>query len=143
MLATIFFFFFFFSLNCKIHQYRIEYNNIITYKTSYNLYSKVQLNLLTIFSYQFLVNLVKWFQRKRLFRNRPIRNKNCLWRPCLVTDRYQASVTDRYQMSNLYRGPSIDASYAVWFIWSSSFRGEDFLEINQSEIRIACGGHVC
>jgi hypothetical protein len=28
------------------------------------------------------------------------------------------------------------------FIWQSSFR-EDFLEINQSEIRIACGGHVC
>ena len=23
--------FFFFFLNCKIHQYRIEYNNIITY----------------------------------------------------------------------------------------------------------------
>ena len=40
----------FFFLNCKIHQYRIEYNNKITYKTSYNLYSKVQLNLLTIFS---------------------------------------------------------------------------------------------
>jgi hypothetical protein len=29
------------------------------------------------------------------------------------------------------------------FIWESSFRGEDFLEINQSETRIACGGHVC
>jgi hypothetical protein len=30
-----------------------------------------------------------------------------------------------------------------WSIWSSGFRGEDFLEINQSETRIACGGHVC
>jgi uncharacterized protein YbaR (Trm112 family) len=29
------------------------------------------------------------------------------------------------------------------FIWPSGFRGEDFLEINQSETRIACGGHVC
>ena len=28
------------------------------------------------------------------------------------------------------------------FIWPSDFRGEDFLEINQSETRIACGGHV-
>jgi hypothetical protein len=28
------------------------------------------------------------------------------------------------------------------FIWPSSLRGEDFLEINQSETRIACGGHV-
>jgi hypothetical protein len=26
-----------------------------------------------------------------------------------------------------------------WFIWQSSFREEDFLEINQSETRIACG----
>jgi hypothetical protein len=26
------------------------------------------------------------------------------------------------------------------FIWPRSFRGEDFLEINQSETRIACGG---
>ena len=30
------------------------------------------------------------------------------------------------------------------FIWpKESFRGEDFLEIDQSETRIACGGHVC
>jgi hypothetical protein len=29
------------------------------------------------------------------------------------------------------------------FIWPSDFRGDDFLEINQSETRIACGGHVC
>jgi hypothetical protein len=29
------------------------------------------------------------------------------------------------------------------FIWASGFRGEDFLEINQSETRIACAGHVC
>jgi hypothetical protein len=26
------------------------------------------------------------------------------------------------------------------FFWLSSFRGEDFSEINQSETRIACGG---
>jgi hypothetical protein len=25
---------------------------------------------------------------------------------------------------------------------SSGFKGEDFLEIDQSETRIACGGHV-
>jgi hypothetical protein len=30
-----------------------------------------------------------------------------------------------------------------WFIWLSSFRGEDFKEIDQPETRIACGGHVC
>ena len=29
------------------------------------------------------------------------------------------------------------------FIWPSGFRGDNFLEINQSETRIVCGGHVC
>jgi hypothetical protein len=29
------------------------------------------------------------------------------------------------------------------FIWQSGFGEEDFLEINQSETRIAVGGHVC
>ena len=45
------------------------------------------------------------FQRRRFFRNRPIRNKNRLWLPCLLMD--------RDKMSNIYRGPSIDASYQV------------------------------
>jgi hypothetical protein len=30
-----------------------------------------------------------------------------------------------------------------WFIWPIGFRGEDYLEIDQSEIRISCGNHVC
>jgi hypothetical protein len=29
------------------------------------------------------------------------------------------------------------------FIWPSGYRGEDSLEINQSETRIAYGGYVC
>jgi hypothetical protein len=29
------------------------------------------------------------------------------------------------------------------YIWQSGFREEEFLEINQSETRIAFGGHVC
>ena len=56
-------------------------------------------------SYQVSVHLAMRFQRRRFFRNQPIRNKNCLWWPCLLTD--------RDEMSNLYRGPSIDASYQV------------------------------
>ena len=56
-------------------------------------------------SHQVSVHLTKQFQRRRFFRNQPIRNKNCLWRPCLLTN--------RDEMSNLYRGPSIDASYQV------------------------------
>jgi hypothetical protein len=56
-------------------------------------------------SYQVSVHLAKWFQRIRFCRNRPIRNKNCLWRPCLLTN--------RDEMSSCYRGPSINASYQV------------------------------
>ena len=41
----------------------------------------------------------------KIFLNRPIRNNNCLWRPCLLMD--------RDKMSNLQRGPSINASYQV------------------------------
>ena len=29
------------------------------------------------------------------------------------------------------------------FIWLSGFRGKAVLEIDQSETRIPCGGHVC
>jgi hypothetical protein len=54
-------------------------------------------------TYQISVHLGKQFQRRRFFRNQPIRNKKGLWWPCLLTD--------RDEMSNLYRGPSIDASY--------------------------------
>jgi hypothetical protein len=84
-------------------------------------------------SYQVLVHLVKRFQR-RFFRNQPIRNKNGLWRRCLLTD--------RDEISNLYRGPSIDASYQVSVHLAKRFQRR-FLKIGQSETRIACGGHVC
>jgi hypothetical protein len=50
--------------------------------------------------------------------------KNGQWWPCLLTD--------RDKMSNLYRGPSIDASYQVPVHlakqFQSSFRGEDFFK---------------
>jgi hypothetical protein len=42
---------------------------------------------------------------EKIFKNRPIRNKNCLWPPCLLRD--------RKEMSNRNRGLSIDASYQV------------------------------
>jgi hypothetical protein len=56
-------------------------------------------------SYQVSVHMAKQFQRRRFFRNRPIRNKNCMWWPCLLID--------RDEMSNLHRGHSIDDSYQV------------------------------
>jgi hypothetical protein len=47
-------------------------------------------------------------------------------------------------MSNIYREPSKDASYQVSIHLAKRFQSRRFfLEINQSETRIACGGHVC
>ena len=54
--------------------------------------------------YQVSIHLAKRFQR-RFFRNQPIRNKIDLW--CLWL------LTNRDEMSNLYRGPAINASYQV------------------------------
>ena len=56
-------------------------------------------------TYQVSVNFTKRFQRRRFFMNRPISNTNCLCWSCLLTD--------RDEMSILYRGPSIDATYHV------------------------------
>ena len=47
----------------------------------------------------------KVVREEKILRNRPIRNKNCMWWPCLLTD--------RNQMSILHRGHSIDVSYQV------------------------------
>ena len=83
---------------------------------------------------KFWLILAKRFQMKRLFRNQPIRNKNCLWQPCLLMD--------RDEISTLYRGPPIDVSYQVSIHLTKLFQRRRFLEIDQSETRIACGGHV-
>jgi len=48
---------------------------------------------------------------EQIFRNRPTRNKNWLWRQCFLTD--------QVKISNPYRGPSIDAFTQFWFIWLS------------------------
>jgi hypothetical protein len=49
---------------------------------------------------------------------------------------------NRDKMSNLYRGPSIDAYYQVSVHLAKGFQRRLFLEINQSETRIACVGQV-
>ena len=124
-------------------------------------------------SYQVSIHLAMWFQRIRFFRNQPIRNKNCLWWPCLLTDWDKVSnlnkrtfhrcflpsfgsfghavskeeifrnrpirnknrlwwpclLMDRDGMSNLYRGPSIDVSYQVSDHLAMWFQRNRFLEI--------------
>jgi hypothetical protein len=69
-------------------------------------------------SYQVSVHLAKRFQGRRFFRNLPIRNKNCLWRQCLLTD--------WDEMCNFHRGHSIDASYQVSIYLAKQFQRRCF-----------------
>ena len=54
-------------------------------------------------------------------KNQPIRNKSRLWRSCLLTD--------RDEMSILYRGPSIDVSYQVSVHLAKQFQRRRFKKI--------------
>ena len=68
-------------------------------------------------SYQVSVHLAKRFQRRRFFRNQPIRNKNCLWRSFLSTDRDEMSNRTEdfpYMLPTKFR-----------FSWPNGFRGEE------------------
>jgi hypothetical protein len=49
---------------------------------------------------------------------------------------------DRDEISNLYRKPSIDASYQASVHLAKRFQRRRFLKIGQSETRIDCGGPV-
>jgi hypothetical protein len=74
-------------------------------------------------SYQVSIHLTNRFQRRRFFRNQPTRNKNCLWRSCLLTD--------LDEISNLYRGPAIDAAYPVSVHLAKRFQWRRFKKIGQ------------
>ncbi len=82
-------------------------------------------------------SLGKAVSEEKIFRNRPFRNKNCLWWPCLLMDQ------DEIEMSNLYKGSPIDASHQVSVQLAKRFQRRRILKISQSETRVACGGHVC
>ena len=65
------------------------------------------------------------FRGEDFFRNQPIRNKNGLWWPCLLTH--------RDEMSHLYRGHSINAVYQVSVHLAKLFQRRRFKKIGQSE----------
>ena len=69
--------------------------------------------------YRFI--LAKQFQRRRFLEIDQSKTRIALWQPCLLMD--------QNELSNLYRGPSIDASYQVSF--HIGFREKDVLEIEQ------------
>ena len=70
----------------------------------------------------------KVVSEENIFRNRPIRKKNCLWWPCFLTN--------QDEMSNLYGGPSIHAFYQIsvhlgkWFQRRRFFRNQHIRKKN-------------
>ena len=66
-------------------------------------------------------HLAKCFQKRRFFKYQPIRNKNCPWQPCLLSN--------RDAMKKLCKRPPIDASYIVWFHLAEWFQRRRFLRL--------------
>ena len=58
--------------------------------------------------------------QEKIFRNQPIRNKSCLWRTCFLMN--------RAEISNLYKGPSIDSSYQVSVYLALLFQRRRFFQ---------------
>ena len=71
-------------------------------------------------SNQALIHLPRRFQRRRCFRNQPIKYKNGLWWPCLLAD--------QDEINNLYKGPSIVSVHLA-----KRLQRRRFLKIGQSE----------
>jgi hypothetical protein len=78
-------------------------------------------------SYPVSVHLAKRFQRRRISKISDSETSR-LWWPCLLMD--------RDEMSNLYRGPSIDASYQVSVHFAKQFQRRRFLKISNISIEI-------
>jgi hypothetical protein len=74
-------------------------------------------------------HLWKVLYKACFFKNRSIRNKNCLWWPCLLMD--------QNDISNRNRGLSIDSSYQVSVHLAKQFQRRRIFKISQSETRIA------
>jgi hypothetical protein len=72
---------------------------------------------------------------EKILRNRPIYNKNCLWQPCLLMD--------QDEMSNCYRGPSIDASYQVSYHLVKRFKRKSCFRNRPTRNKKCPDGHIC
>ena len=86
-------------------------------------------------SYQISVHLAKQFQRRRFLEIDQSETR--------IAYGGHVCLRDENEMSNPYRGPSIDASYQVSVHLAKQFQRRRFLEIDQSETKTACDGHVC
>ena len=70
---------------------------------------------------------------KKICLNRPIRNKKCGGHVCQQIGK---------KCALFIKGHPQLLPTKCRFIWPSGFRGNNFLEIDQSETRIACNSHV-
>ena len=86
-------------------------------------------------SYQVSVHLAKQFQRRRFLEiNQPETRIAHGSHVCKrIGTKWAIFIEDLPRM----------LPTKFWFIWPGGFREDFFLEINQSETRMACGGHVC
>ena len=71
-------------------------------------------------SYQVSIHFGQAVSEEKIFRNRPIRNKNCLWWPYLLMN--------RDEMSNLYRRLSKDTPYQVSIQLAKPFQRRRFFQ---------------
>ena len=73
---------------------------------------------------------------EKIFKYRPLRNRNYLWRPCLLMD--------RDEMSNVYRGPFIDASYQVSVHMAEGFqrRRLEFEKLTDNGRQMMAKAHI-
>ena len=69
-------------------------------------------------SYHVFGSFGQAISEEKIFLNRPIRNKNFLWWPCLLMN--------RDDMSNFNRGPSIDGSYQASIHLAKQFQRRIF-----------------
>jgi len=64
---------------------------------------------------------------EKIFFNWPITNQNCIWWPCLLMD--------WDEMNNLYRRPSLDASYQVSGHLAKRFQRRRFFSNRPTRIK--------
>jgi hypothetical protein len=92
----------------------------------------------------FILNITSRYSHFNILFNKPCQSQYELL-PSLGVRRLSSvyfSHFDRDKMNNLYRGPSIDASYQVLVHLAKQFQRRRFLKFGQSETKIACGAHV-